>query len=164
MFYRGPDKTVQPRPPRGFTLIELVVVIGIIAVLMSLLLPFVRKANESAKRVACASNIRQIVAAITVYSGANDNALPAFATNGPLGQYDWDIPVAARDLLIKNGLIRKMFYCPASPEQNKDMFWTYHSDNQWCVTGYFFDIPRLSWSSNLLNMTYGPNDPHHDDK
>jgi prepilin-type N-terminal cleavage/methylation domain-containing protein/prepilin-type processing-associated H-X9-DG protein len=148
----------------GFTLIELLVVIGIIAVLMSLLLPFVRKANEQARRVACASNVRQILAAITAYSGENDNAIPTFATSGGIGQYLWDIPVAFRDTLTKTNLVRKMFYCPANQEQNRDILWTFHTDPQWCVTGYFFFIRRLAWNPSLLDRQYPgpPSDPTHD--
>src|SRR6476619_4563646 len=60
----------------GFTLVELLVVIGIIVVLMGILLPVASRAQESARRVKCASNLRQFGQAILTYSSANDGKFP----------------------------------------------------------------------------------------
>jgi prepilin-type N-terminal cleavage/methylation domain-containing protein len=75
---------------RGFTLVELLVVIGIIAVLIAILLPTVMAARVAARTLVCGSNVRQIVAAMHVYAAANRGYFPPNVNGLGLSWYDRD--------------------------------------------------------------------------
>jgi prepilin-type N-terminal cleavage/methylation domain-containing protein len=64
------------RRQRGFTLVELLVVIAIIAVLIAILLPVLSKVKQAANRTACMSNLRQLSMAYHLYAGENKGYMP----------------------------------------------------------------------------------------
>jgi prepilin-type N-terminal cleavage/methylation domain-containing protein/prepilin-type processing-associated H-X9-DG protein len=85
----------RPHPRRGFTLIEILMVIGIIAVLAGLLLTVRSRASDKATQAMCVSNLRQIGMAILMYAQENEQVFPLSSPlvpagpSAPMNKGDW---------------------------------------------------------------------------
>lgn len=112
-------------------------VIGIIALLVSILLPSLNQARESAKRVKRLSNLRQTAIAMTMDGNQHQGKLPMH--KGHSGGWLWDIPLETRDQLVSNGMARDILYCPTAEDRNVDALWTFgNPGSPYAVAGYFF--------------------------
>lgn len=95
---------------RAFTLIELLVVIAIISILAAMLLPALAKGKNTAKSIACVSNLHQIGLALNVYIQDNRDRLPICAGYLP-SQMPKLPPITTT--LFPNQKTNKVFACPA---------------------------------------------------
>jgi prepilin-type N-terminal cleavage/methylation domain-containing protein len=115
---------------RAFTLVELLVVIGIIAILIGILLPSLRRAREAANKAACLSNLHQQALALQQYQNIHKGQLPIF-TIGGTAYLNYFVFVGSSGatvingytglgLLVSSNVVRntpgtqegRMFYCP----------------------------------------------------
>ena len=92
---------------RAFTLVELLVVIGIIVILIGILLPVLVRAKQQAQQTACAANLHQLGVAMTMYTGQYKSFPVAGIQLEPEVAACW--PVRLRNILGNQGV----FYCPA---------------------------------------------------
>jgi len=113
-----PPKPVRRAILRAFTLVELLVVIGIIGVLLSLLLPSIGRARQQATTVICAAHIRELCRGLINYSAENKGRFPPnFTWN--TGQY-WYDDVRVGGYLAPEGMRKgNVFACPADPESRR---------------------------------------------
>jgi prepilin-type N-terminal cleavage/methylation domain-containing protein/prepilin-type processing-associated H-X9-DG protein len=113
--------------PRAFTLVELLIVIGIIALLISILLPTIARARKQANSVACLSNVRQLTMAMISYANENKgNTMPLDMTPGKywhhmlaphLGDQRYDAAADDPELVMS-----KVMLCPEAP-RSEEITW-----------------------------------------
>jgi prepilin-type N-terminal cleavage/methylation domain-containing protein/prepilin-type processing-associated H-X9-DG protein len=87
------------RPSRAFTLVELLVVIGIVALLVGILLPSLARARESARATQCLSNMRQVGMAFTMFASDHGGHLPQ--TGAAKDKERFDVNGAPADVSVR---------------------------------------------------------------
>lgn len=128
---------------KGFTLLELLVVIGIVSLLIGLMLPALSQAGQEGERSVCASNLRQMAIAALAYASSSEGRFPlAWELNRSEGVlYVWDITM--RGDIPEPGLLWsgsgdiKVHQCPSfTGKANTDAPYTGYNYNASYLGGY----------------------------
>jgi prepilin-type N-terminal cleavage/methylation domain-containing protein len=150
----------QSKPPHceGFTLTELLVVLGIIAVLILLQLPAWAENKGQTKMAGCASHLRQMALACQIYANENNNRLPVLSSSG-FTSWAWDMPLNVVNSLLNNGATTNAFYCPGTSPRftDSDNWMAPGSASLWNFGAPYFRIVgytlAFSGSSILISAT-----------
>jgi prepilin-type processing-associated H-X9-DG protein len=134
---------------RAFSLVELLVVIGIVVLMVAILLPLVSRARSAGFRVACASNLRQVGVGLTQYA-MEWRCLPVRANllaymNPHVMQYQ-NMPDSVAAVMEKYTKSRAIFYCPVnSLGRNVQTWWPYTSGTIAGTYQYPFWLSSDEW-------------------
>jgi prepilin-type processing-associated H-X9-DG protein/prepilin-type N-terminal cleavage/methylation domain-containing protein len=124
----------------GLTLIELLVAVGIIAILAGMISAALIAAGRKARQTVCASNLRQIAEAVRLYAMDHDGVPPKARTFFG-GWIDWRTKALLASLR-PYGATPEVWFCPSDPDRGK---WVIKDDVQHWLTSY-----RTSgWETNM---------------
>ena len=133
----------------GFTLVELLVVVGIIGLLVSILIPSVSRAREIAKATVCASNLRQIGVAMNAYTLDNNALMPSRVDSGGT--------IWPEGLFWSNHLVRtKYISVPTDPSSMNDHVFRCPSgsDEEAGLNGFASKSPRDPMNRGYVAAPY----------
>ena len=134
MHVKAASRPMFPSHRRAFTLVELLVVIGIIAVLISLLLPALNRAREQAKMIQCMSNMRQLMAGCLMYSNSHQGIIipmdcrdPVKSTSSAEVSGDWWATILVAENYVSYPIASvqeyagtaTVFHCPSGVDDIK---------------------------------------------
>ncbi len=125
--------------PRGFTLVELLVVVAVIGILMGILLPAVQAVREAARRTNCRNNLHQVGLAMTQYHDALQRLPPSRPADGFLTWYVFILPFCEENSLYERFDLRapyadqpseavqtrvSVYFCPSRRTEGISLFET----------------------------------------
>lgn len=141
---------------QGFTLIELLVVIAVIAVLISIILPALKKTKDHARMIVCRSNIQQIGIGAHLYAESNDDFIPRGGAFGTW--FKCFLPYLGQETNEGDYRNVKIYRCPGFPDRRQTVCfvvssWTFDSSSD--MTGHEVTQPtKLDTFKSRVSKVY----------
>lgn len=147
---------------RGFTILELLVAVGVISVLTAILVPCLGKVKTQAKRIIGASNQKQVVSSVSMFAFDNDDDYPeSVATIGTSWSWNWQEPMMMTGYRARSPRMHRSMsdylrgyvedadtmYCPAAPKKYRYLQDSWDAGDAW-------DNPESGPSNDPVSGTY----------